>query len=94
MQEIDQYLNEMTAVLKRYGIRHASIFGSFSKGTNTSDSDVDMLIEPGDNFTLFNLLLLEEELKELTNRNIDLVEFGAIKQSIKNEVLQSAIPIL
>jgi uncharacterized protein len=94
MQELNPYLNKIAVVLKRYEIKRASLFGSFSKGTQTDKSDIDLLIEPGKNFTLFNLLKLEEELKELTNRKVDLVEFSAIKGSIKNEVLSSAISIL
>jgi len=94
MQEFEKYMQEIAVILKRYQIRHASLFGSFSKGTQTEHSDIDMLIEPGSNFTLFDMINLEEELNLLTNRKIDLVEFSAIKPSIKNEVLESAILIL
>jgi predicted nucleotidyltransferase len=94
MQGFEQYMQKIAVILKRYQIQHASLFGSFSKGTETENSDIDMLIEPGNNFTLFDMLSLEDELKALTNRNIDLVEFSAIKPSIKSEVLKTAIPIL
>ncbi len=94
MQEFEKYLQQITAILKRYQIQHASLFGSFSKGTQSPDSDIDMLIEPGGKFTLFDMMNLEEELTLLTHRKIDLVEFSAIKHSIKNEVLATAITIL
>ncbi len=94
MQEFEQYLQQIAIILKKYQIQHASLFGSFSKGTQTSDSDIDMLIEPGNKFTLFDMMNLEEELTLLTKRKIDLVEFSAIKPSIKNEVLATAISIL
>jgi predicted nucleotidyltransferase len=94
MRDFDQYKEQITIVLKQYKIRHASLFGSFSKGTQTVNSDIDMLIEPGDSFTLFDMVKLEDELKVLTNRKIDLVEFSALKSTIKNEVLASSIVIL
>jgi uncharacterized protein len=40
------------------------------------------------------MLKLEEELSELINRKVDLVEYSALKSSIGNEVLLSAITIL
>jgi len=92
MQEFEQYLEQIAIILKRYQIKHASLFGSFSK--NKQSADIDMLIEPGNKFTLFDMMNLEEELTQLTKRKIDLVEFSAIKPSIKREVLATAVSIL
>jgi len=33
------------AAIKSYGVNRLGIFGSFSKGTNTDDSDIDLLVE-------------------------------------------------
>ncbi|HEY2580526.1 MAG TPA: nucleotidyltransferase domain-containing protein [Mucilaginibacter sp.] len=94
MEELEQYRQLILPVLKRYFIRRAAIFGSFAKGKFTVDSDVDLLIEPGKDFTIFNMLKLEEEISDLIKRKVDLVEYNALKPSIKKEVLLSAIPIL
>ena len=81
-------------VLKRYFIKRAAIFGSMAKGNINADSDVDLLIEPEDGFTIFKMLKLEEEISELIKRKVDLVEYSALKPSIRKEVLVSAITIL
>jgi len=94
MQEIEKYKQLILPVLKRYLIKRAAIFGSLAKGRMKADSDVDLLIEASDGFTLFNMLKLEEEISELTKRKVDLVEFSALKTSIRAEVLSSAITIL
>ena len=94
MHDFDQYKEQITVILKKFRINHASLFGSFSKGEQNINSDIDILIEPGDNFTLFDMLKLENELEELTKRKIDLVEFIALKASIKQEVMKTAIAIL
>ena len=94
MHDIEQYKQLIPPVLKRYFIKRAAIFGSFAKGNYTSNSDIDLLIEPGKGFTLFNMLNLEEEITDLIHRKVDLVEYSALKPSIKNEVLLSAISIL
>lgn len=94
MQEIEQYQQLIIPVLKRYFIKRAAIFGSLAKGVLSVDSDIDLLIEPGKNFTMFKMLQLENEIAELVNRKVDLVEYNALKPSIRNEVLRSAIDIL
>ena len=71
MHDIEQYKQLIPPVLKRYFIRRAAIFGSFAKGNYTSNSDIDLLIEPGKGFTLFNLLNLEEEIADLIHRKVD-----------------------
>jgi predicted nucleotidyltransferase len=94
MKELEQYQQLILPVLKRYFIKRAAIFGSFAKGNNNENSDIDLLIEPATGFTIFKMLKLEEEISELINRKVDLVEFSALKPSIRNEVLLSSINIL
>lgn len=94
MQQLVHYQQIIVPVLKKFNIKRASIFGSVAKGLETNKSDLDLLIEPEAGFTLFSLIALENEIKKLTKRKIDIVEFGALKPSIKTEVLQSAIAIL
>jgi len=94
MKELEQYKKLILPVLERYFIKRAAFFGSFAKGTNTADSDVDLLIEPTKGFTLLEYFELEREISKLTKRKVDLVEYSAIKSSIRDEVLSSAITIL
>jgi uncharacterized protein len=94
MSEIEQYQQLIVPILEKYAIKRAAIFGSVAKGTNNAKSDVDILIEPEKGFTIFKFLELEAEIAELLNRKVDLVEYRAIKSSIREEVLSSAINIL
>lgn len=94
MQDLEKYKALIVPVLKRYDIKQAAIFGSLAKGTMTSESDIDLLIKPSSGFTLFTLLQLEEEITQLTQHKIDIVEYGALKNSIKNEVEQTLVPII
>ena len=94
MQQIEDYKALILPVLKRYLIKRAAIFGSVAKGNSSENSDMDMLIEGGQGFTMFKMLSLEEEISRLINRKVDLVEYDSIKSSIRKEVLQSAVSIL
>lgn len=89
-----QYQELILPVLKRHLVKHAAIFGSVAKQNTNSNSDLDLLIEPSKGFTLFKMIRLEEEISELLKCKVDLVEYSALKPSIKEEVLRSAITIL
>ena len=91
MQQIEDYKALILPVLKRYLIKSAAIFGCVAKGNSSENSDMDMLIEGGQGFTMFKMLSLEEEISRLINRKVDLVEYDSIKSSIRKEVLQSAV---
>ncbi len=80
--------------LRKYPVSKAAIYGSFAKGTQTKTSDIDILIEPSAPISLFVILQLESELGKIMKRKVDIVEYTAIKPSIKKSVLKDAISIL
>ena len=91
---IEKIKSELLSVLNRYPIKHAAIFGSYSRNEQSAESDVDLLIEPSGSFTMFQLLRLEIELSDRISRKVDVVEYGALKSSMRNRVLSEAISIL
>lgn len=56
------------------------LFGSFSRGEQREDSDVDILILPdkSQHFSLFTLSGMYEDLKDLLGREVDLIAEGGL----------------
>ena len=56
------------------------LFGSFARGEQTPESDVDILIVPdrSQHFSLFTLSGMYEDLKELLGREVDLRTDGGL----------------
>lgn len=56
-------------------VEKAWIFGSFSRGEEKPDSDIDILFIPdkSQHFSLFTLGGMYEDLKELLGREVDLI---------------------
>ncbi len=56
------------------------LFGSFARGEQTPESDVDILIVPdrSQHFSLFTLSGMYEDLKELLGREVDLITDGGL----------------
>ena len=68
--------------LDRFHVKSLSVFGSVARGEARAESDVDLLVEfePMEPYArveaYFGLL---DELRQLLNRDIDLVMVGAVK---------------
>ena len=58
----------------------AWLFGSFARGEERADSDVDILFTPDmtQNFSLFTLGGMYMDLKEILGREVDLVPEGSL----------------
>lgn len=88
---IEKIMKESEPVFKKYNIIEASIFGSYAKNNAREDSDIDFLIKPPINFSLFDMYSLEEELRNLFNKNIDLVSSNIYTRDMDKEVSDDGI---
>ena len=82
----------MIKICKKYSIDELSIFGSSIRGDFNEDSDVDILVSFTSNskITLFDIIELESEFKNLLGREVDVVEKESLKNPIrKNKILSS-----
>ena len=76
-------------------IKKAWLFGSYSRGEERPDSDVDILVEyeDSDNISLFAISRMISSLKKILNKNVDLVEEGCILPFAENSVYKDRILI-
>lgn len=67
---------------KTQPVLKAWLFGSYARGEETPQSDVDILFVPdrsGKPFTLFTMGGMYMDLKELLGKEVDLVEEGSLR---------------
>jgi len=66
---------QIAEYFKTQPVLKAWLFGSFARGEQTKNSDVDILILPdkSQHFSLFTLSGMYEDLKELLGREVDLI---------------------
>lgn len=60
-------------VLARYDVREAYLFGSFARGEQTPDSDIDLRLVCGKTMTFGTLYELSHELEKELGRKVDIV---------------------
>jgi len=76
---------------ERYGVKEIGIFGSFVRGEEREDSDIDILVEFEKPIGFFKFLELEEYLSELLGAKVDLVMKSALKPWIGRRILREVI---
>lgn len=80
--------------LQDYKPERISLFGSFARGDNTEESDVDILIRLQETCSLFQLVRIENDLSELIGRKVDLVTEGAIKNERIRKSIQQDLQVI
>ena len=93
MNEIDKIKKQVLPIVKRNKIRRAGIFGSFATGSFTNTSDVDILVELGNNISLLDFVRIKLDLEDSLQRKVDLVEYKAIKPRLRKQILEEEIRI-
>ena len=72
-------------IFSKYPLRSMALFGSFSRGDNNDNSDVDILVEL--NGTMgFRFLHLNYEIESLLKRKVDLISKRALKHEFLKEI--------
>ena len=65
-------------LLKRYNAEYALLFGSYARGEETAESDIDVVVYKEKNFKKTNILAFGEDLREMLNKNADVFEISEI----------------
>jgi hypothetical protein len=92
-EAIIEILKVNRELLRRFGVRSLSLFGSTVRGEAREDSDVDVLVEfePGARVGLFAFSRLQRCLEGLLGRPVDLATAAALHRSLKEGILEEAV---
>ena len=86
----------IAAFCERWQVTELALFGSVLREDFGPESDIDVLVsfDPAARHTLFDMVRMEEELKALFGREVDLAERAGIETSRnyirRKDILQSA----
>ncbi len=81
-------------ILKNAGITRSFIFGSYVRGEQREDSDIDLLVEYPKGLSLFDVAELKYKLEDALGTKVDLVDMHRIKSRLKSYILSEQMPIL
>jgi predicted nucleotidyltransferase len=69
------------------------VFGSAARGEDSTDSDLDLLVEPTEQTTLMDIGAIRHELKTLLGIEVDVLTPAGLPPKFRDRVLREAVPL-
>lgn len=78
---------------EKYSVKEIGIFGSYARGEQTEESDLDVLVEFYNAPGLLRFIELEDYLSNLLGVRVELVRKRAIREELREHILREAIEV-
>lgn len=81
----------LTALAVERGYSRLAVFGSVARGTARADSDIDLIVKAPEGTSSFGFLQFKQLIEQVLGRGIDLVEDGALKKRLDDDIRREAV---
>ncbi len=90
-----EHLKALRPELARSGIAALYVFGSFARGDNRANSDIDLAfeVEPGSKFNLFDQASIQQMLEGELGRQVDFLARHAIHPDLKPKIERELVRV-
>ena len=88
-EEILRMLEQLREeIMEKYRVKRIGLFGSFIKGEQKEESDIDILVRFKEDADLFDLSGLSLFLEGKLNQRVDIVPEAALREELKEDILR------
>lgn len=88
---IERLHSELPRLREQYAVRSLGVFGSYARGEQNAQSDLDVLVQFSNTPGMLKFLALERDLAQLLGVTVDLVHKDALKPAIGKRILDDLI---
>jgi predicted nucleotidyltransferase len=81
---------ELRQLASHHGLERPRVFGSVLTGTDTEQSDLDLLVDPAESTSLLTLAAFQIEAEKLLGVPVSVLTPNALPLKFRNSVLQQA----
>lgn len=92
-QSINEHRDEILRVATHHGAGNVMLFGSVARGEDTSESDVDLLVDVTGDTTPWFPGSLVADLEQLLGQRVQVVIRRSLSPLIRDAVLREAVPL-
>ena len=85
--------SELRQLVSRHGLAGVRIFGSVAIGTDTEQSDLDLLVDPEETTSLLTLAAFKRDAENLLGVPVSVLTPNALPPKFRGRVLQQAEPL-
>ncbi len=94
LEEIRGILREhMDELRSKYGVRTIEIFGSYARGEQGKDSDLDLLVEFEKPVGLLTISMLQVYLSDLLGIEVDVIPRDSLRRELWESVRREAVRV-
>jgi predicted nucleotidyltransferase len=90
---LESHRADIRRIVESHRAGNARVFGSVVHGDDTEESDLDLLIDPTPDTTLFDIGAIRHELLELLGVPVDVLTPKALPEKFRAAVLAEAVPV-
>ncbi|OIF89513.1 hypothetical protein A7M93_21690, partial [Acinetobacter baumannii] len=93
---MEELLSLLPYLRERYGVKELGVFGSYLRGEQRQDSDLDLLVDFEKDISLWDVMELEEFLSERLGVRVDLIMKSSLKfrPHTAEKILKSYVPVV
>ena len=92
-QALARHRSEILQIVLAHRALNARVFGSVLRGADTDESDLDILVDPTPETTLFDLGAIRYKLRQLLGVPVDVLTPGALPEKFRQSVIAEARPV-
>lgn len=92
-EALNAHREALRQLVSRHGLLRPRVFGSVLTGTDTEDSDLDLLVDATSSTTLFTLARLEHDAEQLLGVPVSVLTPKFLSAKFRGRVLTQAVPL-
>ena len=90
---LQENTDRIRAIVARYPVSNVRVFGSAARGDDLEGSDLDLLVDPTDKTTLYDLAGLKLELEALLGVGVDIATPRALRRGLDGRIADDLRPL-
>jgi len=91
---MDEMIEKLIRILKKYGAKRIEIFGSYARGEQKETSDLDVIVEFEKRKSLLELVGIEQELEDHLGVKVDLLTEASISPYLIEKIKKESKVVL
>lgn len=92
--KINEIKKQTKSIFQEYGVIRSSVVGSFARGEDQKNSDVDILVEFKEPIGLIKFSELQRRLERAINKKVDLMTYRSVYPKLREFLKKDEISLV